>query len=143
MAAAEKDKVVFVDKEEEESNTAGYASDDSAEEGDERMGAVGPDGEIDWDCPCLNGMTKGPCGAPFKEAFACFVHSSAEPKGEDCLMEMKAMHDCIMAHPEHFESNDDEDSDEEGSDDESKDEPEEKNKERSGKSDRETKQDTA
>jgi hypothetical protein len=38
------------------------------------------------------------------------------------------MHDCIMAHPEHFESNDDEDSDEEGSDDESKDEPEEKNK---------------
>lgn len=30
MAAAEKDKVVFVDKEEEESNTAGYASDDSA-----------------------------------------------------------------------------------------------------------------
>eukprot|EP00035_Acanthoeca_spectabilis_P016997 m.354929 g.354929 ORF g.354929 m.354929 type:complete len:160 (-) comp16597_c1_seq1:237-716(-) len=106
--AEKKDKVVFVDKEEEATAEAGYASDDSSGEEDERMGAVGPDGEIDWDCPCLHGMTKGPCGAPFKEAFACFVASKAEPKGEDCLMEMKAMHDCIMAHPEHFESSDEE-----------------------------------
>eukprot|EP00038_Savillea_parva_P006667 m.165123 g.165123 ORF g.165123 m.165123 type:complete len:131 (+) comp12517_c0_seq1:83-475(+) len=103
-----KDKVVFVGKEEEEANEAGYASDASGAEEDERMGAVGPDGEIDWDCPCLEGMTKGPCAETFKSAFACFVHSKAEPKGEDCLMEMRAMHDCIMAHPEHFDTDDDE-----------------------------------
>mmetsp|Transcript_96330 Transcript_96330/g.133618 ORF Transcript_96330/g.133618 Transcript_96330/m.133618 type:complete len:128 (-) Transcript_96330:216-599(-) len=114
MAAHEKDRVMFVGKKEEEEHAAHFSSDESGEE-DERMGAVGPDGEIDWDCPCLQGMTKGPCGEPFKEAFACFVHSKAEPKGEDCLLEMRAMHDCIMAHPEHFES-DGEESDGEKSD---------------------------
>ena len=42
-------------------------------------------GEINWDCPCLGGMAHGPCGEDFKAAFSCFVHSTEEPKGMDCI----------------------------------------------------------
>jgi intermembrane space import and assembly protein 40 len=31
--------------------------------------AVKDDGEIDWDCPCLQGMASGPCGEAFKAGF--------------------------------------------------------------------------
>lgn len=36
------------------------------QEDEGQMGAVGADGEIDWDCPCLSGMADGPCGDVFK-----------------------------------------------------------------------------
>jgi mitochondrial intermembrane space import and assembly protein 40 len=49
-------------------------------------GAFDPEtGEINWDCPCLGGMAHGPCGEEFKAAFSCFVHSTEEPKGMDCI----------------------------------------------------------
>jgi intermembrane space import and assembly protein 40 len=49
-------------------------------------GAFNPEtGEINWDCPCLGGMAHGPCGEEFKTAFSCFVHSTEEPKGMDCI----------------------------------------------------------
>ncbi len=57
------------------------------------------DGEIDWDCPCLQGMAHGPCGESFKTAFSCFVTSSADPKGADCVEHFVAMRDCMIAHP--------------------------------------------
>jgi intermembrane space import and assembly protein 40 len=46
-------------------------------------------GEINWDCPCLNGMAHGPCGENFKAAFSCFVYSKEEPKGVDCIEKFK------------------------------------------------------
>ncbi|KAF9920468.1 Oxidoreductase [Linnemannia zychae] len=72
-------------------------------------------GEINWDCPCLGGMAKPPCGEAFKEAFSCFVYSEAEPKGIDCVEKFKAMQDCFRAHPENYadQLDDDEDDDEE------------------------------
>lgn len=49
-------------------------------------GAFNPEtGEINWDCPCLGGMAHGPCGEEFKTAFSCFVYSTEEPKGMDCI----------------------------------------------------------
>lgn len=49
-------------------------------------GAFNPEtGEINWDCPCLGGMANGPCGEEFKAAFSCFVYSTDEPKGMDCV----------------------------------------------------------
>src|SRR6266540_2813815 len=58
--------------------------------------AFNPDtGEINWDCPCLEGMAKGSCGEQFKAAFSCFIYSKAEPKGVDCLEQFQKMKDCF------------------------------------------------
>jgi intermembrane space import and assembly protein 40 len=45
-------------------------------------GAFNPEtDELNWDCPCPDGMAHGPCGPQFREAFAFFVYSQDEPKG--------------------------------------------------------------
>lgn len=55
-----------------------------------QQGAFNPEtGEINWDCPCLGGMADGPCGEEFKAAFSCFVYSTEEPKGMDCIEKFK------------------------------------------------------
>lgn len=65
----------------------------SPEELEEEAGqeaAFNPEtGEINWDCPCLGGMAHGPCGEEFKAAFSCFVYSTEEPKGIDCIEKFK------------------------------------------------------
>ncbi|OMH81278.1 Mitochondrial intermembrane space import and assembly protein 40 [Zancudomyces culisetae] len=70
-------------------------------------------GEINWDCPCLGGMAHGTCGEEFKAAFSCFVYSTGEPKGMECIDAFQAMQDCFRAHPEEYSSQlNDEESDE-------------------------------
>lgn len=55
-----------------------------------QQGAFNPEtGEINWDCPCLGGMADGPCGEEFKAAFSCFVYSTEEPKGVECIEKFK------------------------------------------------------
>ncbi|KAL4892461.1 hypothetical protein BDV59DRAFT_179999 [Aspergillus ambiguus] len=68
-------------------------------------------GEINWDCPCLGGMAHGPCGEEFKAAFSCFVYSTEEPKGMDCIEKFKGMQDCFRQYPDVYgaELEDDED----------------------------------
>ncbi|KAI5792313.1 hypothetical protein FPQ18DRAFT_335211 [Pyronema domesticum] len=62
-----------------------------------QQGAFNPEtGEINWDCPCLGGMAHGPCGEDFKTAFSCFVYSTAEPKGADCIEKFKNMQTCFQ-----------------------------------------------
>ena len=39
---------------------------------EEQYGIILPDGQINWDCPCLVGMAYGSCGTEFKDAFSCF-----------------------------------------------------------------------
>lgn len=41
---------------------------------EEGHGILLPNGDINWDCPCLGGMSYGTCGEQFKEAFSCFHH---------------------------------------------------------------------
>ena len=36
------------------------------------VGPILPNGEINWDCPCLGGAASGPCGTEFRQAFSCF-----------------------------------------------------------------------
>jgi mitochondrial intermembrane space import and assembly protein 40 len=73
------------------------------EEEAQGQGAFNPEtGEINWDCPCLGGMADGPCGPQFKEAFSCFVFSTEEPKGMDCIEKFQGMRDCFAEHPEHY-----------------------------------------
>ncbi|KFY95698.1 hypothetical protein V498_03209 [Pseudogymnoascus sp. VKM F-4517 (FW-2822)] len=79
----------------------GPLGDLEAEAGQE--GAFNPEtGEINWDCPCLGGMAHGPCGEEFREAFSCFVHSTEEPKGMECIEKFKGMQDCFRAHPDMY-----------------------------------------
>ncbi|CZS89302.1 related to rabbit histidine-rich calcium-binding protein [Rhynchosporium agropyri] len=71
----------------------------------DQQGAFNPEtGEINWDCPCLGGMAHGPCGEEFKAAFSCFVYSSEEPKGVECIDKFKGMQDCFRQHPEMYGS---------------------------------------
>ncbi|PVH76772.1 hypothetical protein DL98DRAFT_517763 [Cadophora sp. DSE1049] len=70
-----------------------------------QQGAFNPEtGEINWDCPCLGGMAHGPCGEEFKAAFSCFVYSTEEPKGVECIEKFKGMQDCFRLHPEMYGS---------------------------------------
>ena len=69
--------------------------------GENGGGAIDPvTGEINWDCPCLGGMAHGPCGPQFKAAFSCFVYSSDEPKGINCVDMFKEMQSCFREHPD-------------------------------------------
>ncbi|KIN00565.1 hypothetical protein OIDMADRAFT_165173 [Oidiodendron maius Zn] len=77
------------------------------------QGAFNPEtGEINWDCPCLGGMAHGPCGEKFKAAFSCFVYSTEEPKGVECIEKFKGMQDCFRLHPEMYGSELEDDEDE-------------------------------
>ncbi|KAF2870848.1 hypothetical protein BDV95DRAFT_574741 [Massariosphaeria phaeospora] len=75
------------------------------EEGAGQQGAFNPEtGEINWDCPCLGGMADGPCGEEFKAAFSCFIYSTEEPKGMDCVDKFKGMQTCFREYPEVYGS---------------------------------------
>ena len=64
-----------------------------------QQGAFNPEtGEINWDCPCLGGMAHGPCGEEFKTAFSCFVYSTEEPKGMDCIEKFQYVDPSRTAH---------------------------------------------
>ena len=57
-----------------------------------KYGIVLPNGEINWDCPCLGGMPHGPCGQEFRDAFSCFHYRSA---GYYNIVWARAGYDCI------------------------------------------------
>ncbi|KAI1738615.1 hypothetical protein F4680DRAFT_424443 [Xylaria scruposa] len=80
---------------------SGTGGPEELEEEAAQQGAFNPEtGEINWDCPCLGGMAHGPCGEEFKAAFSCFVYSTEEPKGMDCIDKFQHMQDCFRLHPE-------------------------------------------
>ena len=60
-------------------------------------------GEINWDCPCLGGMASGPCKEEFKQAFTCFVNSTDEVRGTDCISDFTKMHECFRSHSDVYE----------------------------------------
>lgn len=63
-------------------------------------GLILPNGDINWNCPCLGGMASGPCGSQFKEAFSCFHYSKEEVKGSECIDQFRNMQDCMQRYPE-------------------------------------------
>lgn len=78
------------------------------DDGEEQVGLIKPSGEINWDCPCLQGMADGPCGEQFKAAFSCFHYSDEEVKGSDCVPQFRDMQICFSKYPEIY-GKDDED----------------------------------
>jgi len=103
-----KDDIIFVTKDDFESTEVSEKKDEPEEEkASEPSGLILPNGDINWDCPCLQGMGKGPCGEEFKDAFSCFHYSDAEPKGSDCLDQFKNMQECFVKFPEVYGGIDD------------------------------------
>ncbi|KAG0208847.1 Oxidoreductase [Mortierella sp. GBA30] len=96
-----KDVIMFMEPSEATTPSKSTSTSTSDDSNNDQSAAFNPEtGEINWDCPCLGGMAKPPCGEAFKEAFSCFVFSKTEPKGFDCVEKFQAMQDCFKAHPD-------------------------------------------
>ncbi|XP_033124565.1 mitochondrial intermembrane space import and assembly protein 40-B-like [Anneissia japonica] len=100
-----KDKIIFATKEDHEKPSKV----DFGEIEEEGEGLILPNGDINWNCPCLGGMATGPCGVEFREAFSCFHYSESEPKGSDCLQPFRTMQECMVQYPTLYPTNDDND----------------------------------
>ncbi|KAG6060376.1 hypothetical protein E4U17_004555 [Claviceps sp. LM77 group G4] len=88
---------------EAQTDAATASPEEDLEEDVPREAAFNPEtGEINWDCPCLGGMAHGPCGEEFKAAFSCFVYSTDEPKGMDCIDKFQGMQECFRKYPDHY-----------------------------------------
>jgi len=81
-------------------------------EEDEEPGFVLPNGDINWQCPCMGGMVSGPCGYYFRQAFTCFHYSKAKPKGSDCVELFRDMSFCMAEYPTLYPHGSDRDDDE-------------------------------
>uniref|UniRef100_A0A8C9GVE0 Mitochondrial intermembrane space import and assembly protein 40 n=1 Tax=Piliocolobus tephrosceles TaxID=591936 RepID=A0A8C9GVE0_9PRIM len=71
-----------------------------------------PNGNINWNCPCLGGMASGPCGEQFKSAFSCFHYSTEEIKGSDCVDQFRAMQECMQKYPDLYPQEDEDEEEE-------------------------------
>nr|XP_043629341.1 mitochondrial intermembrane space import and assembly protein 40 homolog [Erigeron canadensis] len=54
------------------------------------------------ECPCIQNLKTGPCGSQFTDAFKCFLMSTAEEKGSDCVQPFVALQRCIQTNPNAF-----------------------------------------
>ena len=97
-----KDKIIFINSEE----LLKPSSIKLSEKMDEESGLILPNGQINWNCPCLGGMASGPCGYQFREAFTCFHNSQEELKGGDCIEKFHIMQDCMAKYPNLYPKDD-------------------------------------
>ncbi|XP_017271324.1 mitochondrial intermembrane space import and assembly protein 40-A-like [Kryptolebias marmoratus] len=102
-----KDKIIFVTKEDHEIPSSADLIEEDPDDPYEEKGLILPNGEINWNCPCLGGMASGPCGTEFKDAFSCFHYSKEEVKGSDCLEQFGVMQECLQKYPEIYPQEDD------------------------------------
>ena len=56
-------------------------------------------------------MVQPPCGEKFKAAFSCFVYSTEEVKGSDCLEQFREMQSCFQKYPEIYGTDEEDDGD--------------------------------
>nr|KAF6310242.1 coiled-coil-helix-coiled-coil-helix domain containing 4 [Myotis myotis] len=75
-------------------------------------GLILPNGDINWNCPCLGGMASGPCGEQFKSAFSCFHYSTEDLKGSDCVDQFRAMQECMQKYPDLYPQDEEEEEEE-------------------------------
>ncbi|PNX80011.1 mitochondrial intermembrane space import and assembly protein 40-like [Trifolium pratense] len=54
------------------------------------------------DCPCIADLKNAGCGAQFSDAFLCFLKSTSEEKGSECVNPFIALQNCIKANPNAF-----------------------------------------
>ncbi|XP_035518471.1 mitochondrial intermembrane space import and assembly protein 40 [Morone saxatilis] len=95
-----KDRIIFVTKEDHETPSNAELIPEDPDDPYEEQGLILPNGDINWNCPCLGGMASGPCGSQFKEAFSCFHYSKEEVKGSECIDNFRNMQECMQRYPE-------------------------------------------
>ncbi|XP_027011588.1 mitochondrial intermembrane space import and assembly protein 40 [Tachysurus fulvidraco] len=105
-----KDHVIFVTKEDHEAPSNAELVEDDPNDPYEDHGLILPNGDINWNCPCLGGMASGPCGQQFKDAFSCFHYSKEEVKGSECIDYFRGMQECMQKYPELYPQDDDNES---------------------------------
>ncbi|XP_069499504.1 mitochondrial intermembrane space import and assembly protein 40 [Ambystoma mexicanum] len=103
-----KDKIIFVTKEDHETPSSAELVADDPNDPYEDHGLILPNGDINWNCPCLGGMASGPCGEQFKSAFSCFHYSTEEVKGSDCVEQFRGMQECMQKYPDLYPQEDEE-----------------------------------
>ena len=89
-----KDKVIFVTKEDHESESKYLLPPD-----DEPHGLILPNGDINWNCPCIGSTASGPCGFEFRDAFSCFHYSKSDTKGAECAAKFATLNNCMAEFP--------------------------------------------
>ncbi|KAL1766048.1 mitochondrial intermembrane space import and assembly protein 40 [Sigmodon hispidus] len=95
-----KDQIIFVTREDHKSpKNAEPVVDNPNEPHEEYARLIRPTREINWHCPCFEGMASGPCGGQFRSAF-CFHYSTDELKGSDCIDQIQAMQECMQKYPD-------------------------------------------
>ncbi|XP_029006857.1 mitochondrial intermembrane space import and assembly protein 40 [Betta splendens] len=104
-----KDRIIFVTKEDHEAPSNAELIADDPDDPYEEQGLILPNGDINWNCPCLGGMASGPCGSQFKEAFSCFHYSKEEVKGSECIDHFRNMQECMQRYPELYPQEEDKD----------------------------------
>ncbi|XP_029005957.1 coiled-coil-helix-coiled-coil-helix domain containing 4b [Betta splendens] len=102
-----KDRIIFVTKEDHAAPSSAEFVEEDPDDPYEERGLILPNGDINWNCPCLGGMASGPCGTGFKDAFSCFHYSKEDVKGSDCLEQFRAMQECMQRYPELYPQEDD------------------------------------
>ncbi|XP_034023102.1 mitochondrial intermembrane space import and assembly protein 40 [Thalassophryne amazonica] len=102
-----KDRIIFVTKEDHQAPSNAELIAEDPNDPYEEQGLILPNGEINWNCPCLGGMASGPCGSQFKEAFSCFHYSKEEVKGSECIDQFRNMQECMQRYPELYPQEDD------------------------------------
>uniref|UniRef100_A0A8B9LBC0 Coiled-coil-helix-coiled-coil-helix domain containing 4a n=1 Tax=Astyanax mexicanus TaxID=7994 RepID=A0A8B9LBC0_ASTMX len=105
-----KDQIIFVTKEDHEAPSNAELVEDDPNDPYEDHGLILPNGDINWNCPCLGGMASGPCGQQFKDAFSCFHNSKEEVKGSECIDFFRGMQECMQKYPELYPQEDDNES---------------------------------
>ncbi|XP_075369754.1 mitochondrial intermembrane space import and assembly protein 40 isoform X1 [Mycteria americana] len=104
--AGGKDRIIFATKEDHETPSSAELVADDPDDPYEEQGLILPNGDINWNCPCLGGMASGPCGEQFKSAFSCFHYSTEEIKGSDCVDQFRAMQECMQKYPDLYPQED-------------------------------------
>ncbi|XP_043925823.1 mitochondrial intermembrane space import and assembly protein 40-like [Protopterus annectens] len=95
-----KDKIIFVTKEDRKTPSSAELIADDSNDSYEDQGLILPNGDINWNFPCLGGTASGPCGEQFKAAFSCFHYRTEEVKGSDCLEQCRAIQECMQRYLE-------------------------------------------
>uniref|UniRef100_H0XM41 Mitochondrial intermembrane space import and assembly protein 40 n=1 Tax=Otolemur garnettii TaxID=30611 RepID=H0XM41_OTOGA len=107
-----KDQTIFVTKKDHETPSSAELVADDPNDPYEEHGLILPNGDINWNCPCLGGMASGPCGEQFKSAFSCFHYSTEDVKGSDFIDQFWAMQECMQKYPDLYSQEDEEEKEE-------------------------------
>ncbi|XP_006892192.1 PREDICTED: mitochondrial intermembrane space import and assembly protein 40-like [Elephantulus edwardii] len=106
-----KDRIIFVTEDYHATSSNAEVVADEPSDPYEEHGLILPNGDINWNCPCLRRMASGPCGEQFKSAFSCFHYSTEDVKGSDCIYQFRAREECLQKYPDLYPQDDDSDDD--------------------------------